>query len=356
MAVPSPRDGFDLASVVPIGGWVTHRRKLLLVGLVGAVFIRVSQPMPAFAGIEEEAARQLELAEADLEAGRAEQAAAAAASALRLDPGLHTALVIKALAYRAMDRADEARSLLRTYLDLRGTLTPDPRVGPALVLLEAELSPFDTGKALLAAEAAIEALEIPVAEAHLLTVRASGVEGAVLQKVMELEALAAWTAGRPDDARQGWRALFEQFPESAVDPDLPPDPMRAMAEVQQEVRGEEIEEAQEGQEKAARASLDLNPPPPAAVVLLGVGGGVAAFGAVMSGVSHQRGLALFPSLEVDGASWDAGIGEYNAHRDRERVGVALSVAGSAAVIGGIVSAIVHATSRKKRVKAAGGAE
>ena len=356
MAVPRPDDGFDLASVVPIGGWVTHRRKLLLVGLVGAVFIRVSQPMPAFAGIEEEAARQLELAEADLEAGRAEQAAAAAASALRLDPGLHTALVIKALAYRAMDRADEARSLLRAYLDLRGSLTADPRVKPALVLLEAELSPFDADKALLAAEAAIEALEIPVAEAHLLTVRASGVEGAVLQRVMELEALAAWTAGRPDDARQSWRVLFQQFPEAAVDPDLPPDPMRAMAGVQQEVRGKEAAEAQDGQEKAARADLNLSPPQPAAVALLGVGGGVAAFGAVMSGVSHQQGVALYPSLEVDGASWDAGIEEYNALRDRERVGVALSVAGSSALVAGIVAAIVDATSKKKRVKAAGGGE
>ena len=335
---------------------MSDRIRLLLLGVSAALLIGVVQTSPAFAGTGEEAARQLELAEADLEAGRPEQAAAAAASALRLDPGLHGALVVKALAYRAMDRADEARSLLRAYLDLRGSLTPDPRVKPALVLLEAELSPFDPGKALLAAEAAIEALEIPVAEAHLNTVRASGVEGAVLLHVMELEALAAWTAGRPDDARQGWRALFEQFPEAAVDPDLPPDPMRAMAEVQQEVRGQEVQGAQEGQEKSARADLDLNPPPPAAVVLLGVGGGVAAFGAVMSGVSHQQGVALYPSLEVDGASWDAGIGEYNALRDRERVGVALSVAGTSALVAGIVGAVVNATSKKKRVKAAGGGE
>ena len=320
------------------------------------MLVGVVQPGPAVAGTEEEAARQLELAEADLEGGRAEQAAAAAASALRLDPGLQQALVVKALAYRAMDRADEARSLLRAYLDLRGSLTPDPRVGPALVLLEAELSPFDAKKALVAAEAAIEALEIPVAEAHLLTVRASGVEGAVLLHVMELEALAAWTAGRPDDARHGWRALFEQYPEAAVDPDLPPDPMRAMAEVQQEVRGQEAQEAQASQTMATGADLDLNPPPPAAVVLLGVGGGVAAFGAVMSGVSHQQGTALYPSLEVDGASWDAGIGQYNALRDRERVGVALSVAGTSALVAGIVAAIVDGTSKKKRVKAAGSGE
>ena len=328
----------------------------MVLALCAALLVGIGQPGLAVAGTEEEATRQLELAEGDLEGGRAEQAAAAAASALRLNPGLHQALVVKALAYRALDRADEARSLLRAYLDLRGSLTPDPRVGPALVLLEAELSPFDADKALLAAEAAIEALEIPVAEAHLLTVRASGVEGAVLQHVMELEALAGWTAGRPDDARQRWRALFEQFPEAVVDPDLPPDPMRAMAEVQQEVRGKEIEEAQEAQETAARANLDLSPPPPAAMVLLGVGGGVAAFGAVMSGVSHQQGLALFPNLEVDGASWDAGIGEYNGLRDRERIGVALSVAGTAALVAGIVGAVVNAKAKKKRVKAAGGAE
>ena len=98
---------------------MARRLQLLLVVLCGALFIGVGQPIPAFAGSEEEAARQLELAETDLEAGRAEQAAAAAASALRLDPGLHGALVVKALAYRAMDRADEARSLLRAYLDLR---------------------------------------------------------------------------------------------------------------------------------------------------------------------------------------------------------------------------------------------
>jgi len=323
----------------------------VILALYGAVLVGLSQASPVLAGTEDEAARQLELAEADLEAGRAEQAAAAAASALRLNPGLHQALVVKALAYRALDRADEARSLLRAYLDLRGSLAADPRVTPTLVLLEAELSPFDPGNALLAAEAAIEALEITVAEAHLSTVRASGTEGSDLQQVLELEALAAWTGARPNEARASWRELFKQFPDAVVDPDLPPDPMRAMAEVQQEVRGEQAHET------SVRVGLDLDVKlPPAAAVLMGVGGGVAAFGAVMSGVSHQEGMTLYPSLEVDAVGWNAGIDQYNALRDRERVGAALTAAGTSALVAGIVAAVADAASKKRRGMAAGGAE
>lgn len=86
----------------------------------------------AHAGTEEEAARQLELAEEDLATGNFERAAASAASALRLDPALQEALVTRALALKGLGRLEDAAALLRAYMDLRGTLTLDERVRPAL--------------------------------------------------------------------------------------------------------------------------------------------------------------------------------------------------------------------------------
>ena len=97
---------------------------VLLTGVVG--------PTRVFAGGEEEAARQLQLAEEDLTSGNFERAAASAASALRLDPGLHDALVVRALALKGIGRLDDAAALLRAYRDLRGTLPVDERVEPAL--------------------------------------------------------------------------------------------------------------------------------------------------------------------------------------------------------------------------------
>jgi len=93
-------------------------------------------PAPAPAGTGEEAARQLQLAEDDLTAGQFERAAASAASALRLDPSLHEALVVRALALKGLGRLEDAAALLRAYKDLRGTLPADERVAPALIELE----------------------------------------------------------------------------------------------------------------------------------------------------------------------------------------------------------------------------
>lgn len=57
--------------------------------------ISVSMAAPS-----EEAQRQLQLAEDDLAEGQFERAAASAASALRLDPSLQEALVVRALALK----------------------------------------------------------------------------------------------------------------------------------------------------------------------------------------------------------------------------------------------------------------
>ena len=84
----------------------------------------------------EEAQRQLQLAEEDLTNGSYERAAASAASALRFDPSLQEALVVRALALKGLGRLEDAAGLLRAYRDLRGTLPLDERVAPAMAELE----------------------------------------------------------------------------------------------------------------------------------------------------------------------------------------------------------------------------
>ena len=118
------------------GERLPHRIQLLLLALFAALLVDVALPSPAFAGTEDEAARQLEFAEADLTADNFERAAASAASALRLDPALYDALVVRALALKGLGRLEDAAGLLRAYRDLRGSLALDPRVEPALAEIE----------------------------------------------------------------------------------------------------------------------------------------------------------------------------------------------------------------------------
>ena len=153
---------------------------LLLSLLLGTI------PAVAIAGLSDEAARQLELAEEDLEAGNFERAAASAASALRLDPALHAALVTRGLALRGLGRTDDAGALLRAYRDLRGSLPLDERVEPALAQIEAEeLRESVPAKA---ATAATEApVELPVGP--LVVVYGPGTEAAASE--------AAYAAARP---------------------------------------------------------------------------------------------------------------------------------------------------------------
>ena len=99
----------------------------------------VGQPSPVPSD-EAPGARQLRLADEDLDAGNFERAAASAASALRLDPSLTAALVVRGLALEGLGRLDEARSLLKVYADLRGTLALDARVAPALIRLDGAVS------------------------------------------------------------------------------------------------------------------------------------------------------------------------------------------------------------------------
>ena len=107
--------------------------RLLAIAVLLAISFLPAAPAHAS---PEEAQRQLQLAEQDLDDGNYERAAASAASALRFDPGLQEALVVRALALKGLGRLDDAVGLLRAYRDLRGTLPLDERVAPALAELE----------------------------------------------------------------------------------------------------------------------------------------------------------------------------------------------------------------------------
>ncbi len=91
--------------------------RLLLLLLFASVVVP-ALPAPAHAGAEEEAARQLGFARAELESKDYERAARSAESAMRLNPLLYEALVIKARAYHGLRRSDLALSLLGAYFEL----------------------------------------------------------------------------------------------------------------------------------------------------------------------------------------------------------------------------------------------
>jgi MYXO-CTERM domain-containing protein len=77
-------------------------------------------PVPALAEdlLAGQAARQLEFAWKEIEGKKWDKAMKSADSAMRLNPALYTAMVVKAIAYEGMGQFEDAESWLLTYLDL----------------------------------------------------------------------------------------------------------------------------------------------------------------------------------------------------------------------------------------------
>ncbi len=142
-----------------------------LAGLLLLLVLAISGP--AFAD-DEQAKRQLDLAEQDLADGNWERAAASAASAFRLDGALHQALVVRALALMEMGQLEAAKGLLTAYVDLRGALEADRRVEPAMERIEVSLVPTGPG-----ARAQV-APRRPIGVALLISGLAAGAAGLII--------------------------------------------------------------------------------------------------------------------------------------------------------------------------------
>jgi hypothetical protein len=110
-----------------------------ILSAAAALLLSLAFPLAAYAGMEEEAERQLQLAEKDLDAGNCERAALSAASAQRADPSRHEAFVVRALALQCLGHLEDAAALLRAYKVLRDKLPHDERVEPALAEIERTL-------------------------------------------------------------------------------------------------------------------------------------------------------------------------------------------------------------------------
>lgn len=113
----------------------------MIAGLLLAAAAVTGSPTTAFAaGMEEEAGRQIDFAEDELRAGKFDAALKSAESALRLNPTLYDAFVLKALAYEGLGNPALAESLLVAYQELTKEIEDDPRVVPALERLRAARS------------------------------------------------------------------------------------------------------------------------------------------------------------------------------------------------------------------------
>ncbi len=99
---------------------------LLAAALALAVPVLAPAPAAAQGALEQEAQRQINFAWDELKAGDWDKAIGSADSALRLNPALYTAMVIKALAYEGKGELRRAESWLQTYLDLTANLNQAP--------------------------------------------------------------------------------------------------------------------------------------------------------------------------------------------------------------------------------------
>ena len=182
---------------------------------------------PAWSFADEASNRATQLlvaAEADLNASRFQRAVTASRDALRHDETLHGALVVQGLALEGLGRFDEARSILGTYLTVRGGEPLDDRVRPALVrlklALEVQQGSLDPRAALSEADKALLQLNFAEVRAYIEAVRSlPNAEPETLRRALELEALSYWYGDERKLARALWRQLFLEDPTAVVELD-----------------------------------------------------------------------------------------------------------------------------------------
>lgn len=92
--------------------------------LIALVLLLVAGP--ALAGPGDQGQRQVAFARSELADGEFERALRSAESALRLSPGLHEAILVKALAYEGLGEFELAQSLLRGYLEEVPSVEQEP--------------------------------------------------------------------------------------------------------------------------------------------------------------------------------------------------------------------------------------
>lgn len=187
--------------------------RLALIGCLTVASGLVASPQSAMAGaMDEQADRQIQFARQELESGDFDRAIKSAESALRLNPTLYEAIVIKALAFEGLGEDAKAAALLVAYLEFTKGLEPDPRAQVALDRLQsggkkASKGKKDkkSGKTMVAESEASEAVEeqYPAIAEHEASVRA------LIAEVRCNDALTPafdYVAGVPSEAR-GWALL-----------------------------------------------------------------------------------------------------------------------------------------------------
>ena len=124
-------------STAPHGPTIRRRYIVLLLALLFAVTAAAGSTSTAWAGMEDEAERQLGFARAELTQGQYARAIASAESALRLNPAAYEAFLVKALAYEQLGELELASSLLVAYQEITKGLDRDPRAEEALARVRA---------------------------------------------------------------------------------------------------------------------------------------------------------------------------------------------------------------------------
>ena len=126
-----------LGLVLALGSLLALRRRALPAALLGLCLLA---PVTASAGSEDEAQRQIDFARVELERDQPERALKSAESALRLCPTCYDAMVVKALAYEALDNARLAESLLLAYVELVGPTLASEEATTNLARIQSELA------------------------------------------------------------------------------------------------------------------------------------------------------------------------------------------------------------------------
>jgi len=168
------------------------------------VAVLLGLPLQALAETGEEAERQLAFARQELVDARFDRAVASAGSALRLNPALYEALLVKGLALEGLGDIDRAEALIVAYVELSGELAA-PEAAEALERFRAPRT--RRGRTRAGGDATSRTAEVALASTDPEALR---VEGAEALRAGDCDRVVrigrAWTASTAGDD-EGWRLL-----------------------------------------------------------------------------------------------------------------------------------------------------
>ena len=238
--------GLGLCLLLLAGRRRRRSRPLAGILLAGTFALATLTPSPA-AAQEEEATRQADFARQELADGQYDQALKSAESALRLQPTLYEAMLLKALAYEGLGNLELAESLVRAYVELAGPSAETPEVTVHLErITAARQQRVERGRHRTARERATERVQVEEGTVEVAAIPPDDLDPGPYEE----RVVAALSGGRCAAARAAAAELTLAAPDRSEGWKLAGDAARCAARTREAVLGYRKYEQLGGKDRA----------------------------------------------------------------------------------------------------------